>query len=674
MRRTLAPLLLVPALIGCRVEGPIDTDGAANVASTATPLLTDGKADGLFGQPDYASSAAPSVVSGTTTSHPTGVAADASFRNPSYVLVIDREASRGLMFSSVTTSWSLSGLYGQTAVTNGLANQGLPSPHQQTLHTPTTAAFVTAMSEIPGSINWIAVADTANHRVLASNNIFGTFSATMVLGQGGSFTSGIPSNGGVHKDSLEEPSGVAWEPTTNPARLYVADTAHHRILRFEGLAAGTAPGAAAVFGQTSFGDAAENAGLGKAHARGLSRPMGLAGWFLSTNVGDPLRGLWVADSGNHRVVHLSQTGVADFVLGQPDLESNTPNAFGASARSLRGPTAVAVDPRGRVYVADTGNHRVLRFPKGATTADLVLGQPSFDAIAPPTATSERTLFLPSGVAVAGNGDVFVADTGASRILRYSPSCSEPGACDDGDPCTEDTCDPTYRCFHALTIYAKECAPYTCTVALRRCATACDGSRPCAPGRTCVSGRCLVPCAIDEQCVGFGGHCADGVCCDAPCKGACESCRASGREGQCVPLPAGAQPTAPKACPGGSSGCSRACDGTNRAACRPDPKGTTCGVAACIDGVESAIGRCDGEGTCEASTKPCGAYACAAAACRSRCDFDHDCAAGFSCMDGVCTTSRGRGAGCSAAPGGEASLVALALSLLSMLSLRARRRR
>lgn len=668
MKRALG-LCLAGALLGCRVEAP--SEEAPSVGATAAPLIADGKADGLFGQPDFATSTVPVSVSGTSTTHPTGVAADATYRNPSYVLVIDREANRGLMFSSATTSWTLSALYGQTSVVNGLPNQGLPAPHQQTLHAPTAAAFVSAMSEVSGALNWVAIADTANHRVVGSNSWFGTFSATFVLGQSGSFTTALPSNGGVHKDSLEEPSGVAWDPNTSPARLFVADTAHHRILRFDSLAAGTIPGASAVFGQSSFSDAAENAGLGKAHARGLSRPMGLAGWFLTSNVGDPLRGLWVADSGNHRVVHLTQTGVADFVLGQPDLESNTPNAFGASARSLRGPTAVAVDPRGRVWVADTGNHRVLRFPKGTTTADLVLGQPSFEAIAAPVVTSDRTLYLPSGVAVGGTGDVYVADTGASRILRYAPTCGEPAACDDGDPCTEDSCDPSFHCFHSLTIYAKECAPYTCTIAQRRCATACDASHPCAPGRTCVSGRCLVPCAVDAQCTAFGGHCADGICCDSTCSGTCESCRVFGKEGQCVPVPAGTQPTAPKACPGGSNGCSRACDGANRTECRADPKGTACGVALCADGVETSIGRCDGAGTCDATSKACAPYACAAAGCRTRCDFDHDCAEGFACLEGVCTTTRGRGAGCGTAPVGETSVGVLALLALAA---RVRRRR
>jgi DNA-binding beta-propeller fold protein YncE len=54
--------------------------------------------------------------------------------------------------------------------------------------------------------------------------------------------------------------------------------------------------------------------------------------------------------------------VADAVLGQASLTTNECNAGGISAASLCGPTAVAMDPRtGHLFVADTGNNRVLRF-------------------------------------------------------------------------------------------------------------------------------------------------------------------------------------------------------------------------------------------------------------------------------------------------------------------------
>lgn len=639
-------------------------------ASAAAPLIDEGRADGVFGQPDFSSGDPPVTVSQFTTTHPTFVATDTSYRSSSYVLVADREAHRALLLSVASGTWGFSGLYGQSSVNGSLPNQGLPQPAQLTLHTPMAAAFATSIAEVPGTLNWVAVADTANHRVLVSNNFGGGWSPTMLVGQDGDFTTAIPSKGGVTASSLDQPSGVAFDPNVLPARLYVSDTGHHRILRFDAVSS-PKPSASVVFGQPSFVASDPNGGEPGPNARGLSSPGGIYGWFLTTNLGDPLRGLWVADTGNHRVIHVANSGVADFVLGQPDLTSNKPNAFGASARSLRGPSAVTVDPVGNVWVADTGNHRVLRFKKGATTADAVLGQPDFSTVSPPTTTSARTLYLPSGVAVNGNGDVYVADTGASRVLRFSVDCAKPGACDDGDPCTDDFCDPTYRCYHSLSTFSKECAPYTCTIAQRRCAGSCDTTHPCSPGNTCVGARCLRLCAADAQCP--SKHCADGVCCDSACTGVCESCRLFGREGTCTAVPAGSVPTDPKSCPGGATGCSHACNGVDRDRCQNDPAASTCGVSSCKDGVETPLGKCDGLGTCVTAPKSCAPYACTAAACRGRCDFDHDCVAGARCVDGACVTTRPAGGGCGLAPAGQASAVLGLLAALGSLGLARRRR-
>ena len=76
--------------------------------------------------------------------------------------------------------------------------------------------------------------------------------------------------------------------------------------------------------------------------------------------------------------------VADFVWGQPDFTTNGINRGRGpgqpDAQSLHvsfyQPSArgVSVDPDGNVWVADAGNNRVLRFPPDSQTANLVLGQ------------------------------------------------------------------------------------------------------------------------------------------------------------------------------------------------------------------------------------------------------------------------------------------------------------
>lgn len=80
-------------------------------------------------------------------------------------------------------------------------------------------------------------------------------------------------------------------------------------------------------------------------------------------------------------------------------------SFGTTAYKV--PNAVAVDAQGIVYVADTWSHRVVRLsPEGALLGELSV--PS-------------GFYAPRDVAVARGGDVFVANTGRSRIERYDSS-------------------------------------------------------------------------------------------------------------------------------------------------------------------------------------------------------------------------------------------------------------
>jgi sugar lactone lactonase YvrE len=123
---------------------------------------------------------------------------------------------------------------------------------------------------------------------------------------------------------------------------------------------------------------------------------------------------------------------ADGVLGQIDFTSSV---FATTASATRGPFDVAVDSAGRLWVADQGNRRVLRFdgaadkPNGAP-ADGVLGQPDFTSYAQTTTAS--TMDYPTGVAVDNDGRLWVADYYNSRVLRFDGAADKPnGAPADG---------------------------------------------------------------------------------------------------------------------------------------------------------------------------------------------------------------------------------------------------
>ena len=105
-----------------------------------------------------------------------------------------------------------------------------------------------------------------------------------------------------------------------------------------------------VLGQLDFVHVAPNL----VDARGLFTPRTVA---IDASV-SPNR-LYVADADNNRVLgwknsaSFANGAPADLVIGQPDFISS--NCIGASASSLCGPAAAAVDASGNLYVADSSN-------------------------------------------------------------------------------------------------------------------------------------------------------------------------------------------------------------------------------------------------------------------------------------------------------------------------------
>jgi uncharacterized protein (TIGR03437 family) len=114
------------------------------------------------------------------------------------------------------------------------------------------------------------------------------------------------------------------------------------------------------------------------------------------------------------------------VLGQASF--TTSFAGIASASSLKGPSSVAIGPGGEVFVADTADNRVLQFapnPVTGAAAIQVYGQSNFSASAAPGAITPQTLSAPRGVFVDPAYNLYVADSGANRVVVYSNIQSNP---------------------------------------------------------------------------------------------------------------------------------------------------------------------------------------------------------------------------------------------------------
>lgn len=171
-----------------------------------------------------------------------------------------------------------------------------------------------------------------------------------------------------------------------------------------------------------------------------------------------------------------------------------------------------------------------------------------------------------------------------------------------------------------------------------CTSDCRQGAACGPDQSCSSsGSCVTvhmpgeACVTNADCLS-GLVCADGVCCQTSCAGACESCAEPGHEGTCVPV-SGQPRTGHPACP--SDSCGPRCDGSS-GSCRAPAECHT----GCADDAECATDRFCSAGAC----LPKGDAG-------SQCDEARQCAASLTCVDAVCCRepSCGEGASCAFEP-------------------------
>jgi len=253
------------------------------------------------------------------------------------------------------------------------------------------------------------------------------------------------------------PGGVTVDRTMSPGRAYVWDSGNSRILGID-LAtcyASASPCTAdIVIGQPSASDySACNGDSGFQHypnraSASAATLCGIPEDTLSilenksfvTMAVDEQGNLYVPDHHNHRVLKyispFTTDTMADEVWGQADFSGNLCN-WGASSPTASSlcffsgfhgeGSGVELDSDGNLWVVDTGNNRIVRFPRNeatgviSKTADLVLGQSDFVSSSPGTTLSR--LNSPSGLRFDSNGQLYVPDTSNDRILVFTPPFS-----------------------------------------------------------------------------------------------------------------------------------------------------------------------------------------------------------------------------------------------------------
>lgn len=196
--------------------------------------------------------------------------------------------------------------------------------------------------------------------------------------------------------TLALPRGVALDGAGN---VYIADTSNHRIRQV-----------------TRDGTISTIAGAGGPGFLGDGGPATLALLNTPSAVALDTRGnIYIADTGNQRIRRIDARGIITTIAG------TDAGGFGgdngpATAAALNRPQGVAVDQAGNVFIADTDNQRVRKISAAGVITTIAGLDPAAGDRGPGLLAK---LSQPSGLALDGNGSLFIADSGNQRIRKVT---------------------------------------------------------------------------------------------------------------------------------------------------------------------------------------------------------------------------------------------------------------
>lgn len=367
-----------PAVAQAATDYTVRATGAGSEGTvTITLQVVASSASHVYGQSDFISGSV-NPTNNDSLANPFGIALAGNG-----VYVADAAYHRVLFFPGTTTIASQ--VYGQPDFVSGTFPA---SPNQSSLKLPRGVAVD------PNGNIWIA--DRANHRVLRYTP--GATAADGLIGQS-SYANGTSS--GCDAQSLNAPDAVA----TDTSGVYVADTLNHRVLYFATLNPGTAlPAATRVYGQSTFSNCTANAG-------------GIGPTTLNTpgSIAVTTAGIYIGDRVNNRVLFFAGTDTtATRVYGQPDFISSVGAATQTGLNLPRGiaPTAFGI------FIADTGNNRVLFFRDNATVADVVFGQNGSFLSSGGNPGGIAANYLSTPAAVSFKDALYIVDLNNNRVLAF----------------------------------------------------------------------------------------------------------------------------------------------------------------------------------------------------------------------------------------------------------------
>ncbi len=136
---------------------------------------------------------------------------------------------------------------------------------------------------------------------------------------------------------------------------------------------------------------------------------------------DAAGNLYIADRNNNRIRKVDAlTGIITTFAGGG---SSLGDGGAAAAAQLNWPSGAALDGSGNLYIADSFNHRIRRVDAstGIITTVAGTGTSGYRASDDGAAATSAQINTPLGVTLDGSGNLYIADTNNNRIRRVTPA-------------------------------------------------------------------------------------------------------------------------------------------------------------------------------------------------------------------------------------------------------------
>ena len=256
-------------------------------------------------------------------------------------------------------------------------------------------ASINALGITVDKFGQLYIPDAANERVrlvdvwAAITTIAGTGTAGYNVDSGDALTT-----------KLYNPSSVAIDTAGN---IYIADQHNQRIRKVDTGGVMTVIAGVGLTGYSGDNGAAINAKL--------NNPVSVAT--------DTFGNIFIADYGNNCIRKINTAGVITTVAGT-GTAGHSGDGAAATAATLDTPTCVATDMAGNIYIADRNNNCIRKVNAGGIISNFAGSAAGTYGFAGDSSVATGALLAhPYGVAVDGQGNVYIADEENQRVRKVN---------------------------------------------------------------------------------------------------------------------------------------------------------------------------------------------------------------------------------------------------------------